>query len=198
MAAFCDHQADFAATPTRPGIAYLDLHDEAATLAAWRSALDVLQRVAVDWPILSLHWGPNMVLRPSERFRRLAHAAIDIGWKILFGHSAHVFQGIEIYRGCPIIYAAGDLMDDYYVDAKFRNDHQMLIELELTQDALRKIVLHPVFIEDCKTRPAAAEQFDHIAAWMTTLCNEMGTPVQKDGEKIWIEGEDPRNPMLRD
>lgn len=187
MAAFCDHQADFAAGEKVPGISWLDFDNEHAVEAAWRNALERLQAEAVDWNILSLHWGPNMVSRPSDKFRRLARAAIDMGWKILFGHSAHVFHGIEIYRGCPIIYAAGDLVDDYRVDAEFRNDHQLLIEVALTRDALRRISLHPVFIDDCCTQHANAEQAEYILSQMSVLCKEMGTVVQRDTGCTWIE-----------
>jgi poly-gamma-glutamate capsule biosynthesis protein CapA/YwtB (metallophosphatase superfamily) len=188
MAAFCDHQADFAAQKNRPGIRYIDLNDEAAALAMLRKALQPLQQAAVDWPILSLHWGPNMELRPSLKFRRLAHAAIGMGWKILFGHSAHVFHGIEICQGCPIVYAAGDLVDDYYVDPAFKNDHQLLFEIELTHSALRRISLTPVFIEDCQARLAGGEQFETIARWMTSVCDEMGTRVHRDAGSLRIEG----------
>lgn len=191
MVAFCDHQADFSAQEDRPGIAYIDLDNEVAAVAQLRRALEPLRRAAVDWPILSLHWGPNMVFRPSMTFRRLAHAAIDMGWKILFGHSAHVFQGIEVYHGCPIMYAAGDLVDDYHVDPKFRNDHQLLFEMDFTRDALRRISLHPVFISDCQVRPATGAQFEHIVQWMTLVCNEMGTRVHRDGGSVWIDGIDP-------
>lgn len=62
----------------------------------------------MDWPILSLHWGSNRAERPPGNFVRLAHAAVDMGYGISFGHSARLFQGVEIYRGRPIIYAAGD------------------------------------------------------------------------------------------
>jgi poly-gamma-glutamate synthesis protein (capsule biosynthesis protein) len=188
MAAFCDHQEDFAAQSGRPGTAYIDLDDEAAALAALRAALAPLTRAGIDWPVLSLHWGPNMVIRPSGMFRRLAHAAIDMGWKILFGHSAHVFQGIEIYRGCPVIYAAGDLVDDYYVDPEFKNDHQVLFEMELGRTAWRRIVLHPVVIGACQARLASGSAFEHIVKAMTALCGEMGTPVLRDAETVWIAG----------
>lgn len=186
MAAFCDHQADFAAHKNSPGIAWLDFDNGPAVIESWSRALASMQRAAVEWPILSLHWGPNMVLRPSDRFVRLAHAAIDMGWRILFGHSAHVFHGIEIYRGCPIFYAAGDLVDDYYVDPDFDNDHQLLFELELAGKALRRIRLHPVFIERCQTAIADDEQFRRIADRMTAACAEMGTKVQRSGKEIWI------------
>ncbi len=188
MAGFCDHQADFAAQKGIPGIAYIDFDDEFAAVKVLRKALEPLQRAAIDWPILSLHWGPNMVLRPSMKFRRLAHAAIDMGWKILFGHSAHVFQGIEIYHGCPIIYAAGDLVDDYLVDPEFNNDHQLLFEFELTRQALTRISLHPVFIEHCQAQPATGKQAEHIVEWISSVCNEMGTRVHRDGGSLWING----------
>jgi len=188
MVAMCDHQADFAAKKDSPGIAYIDLVNEAAAVTTLRIALEPLQRDAVDWPILSLHWGPNMVHRPSPAFRRIAHAAIDMGWKILFGHSAHVFHGIEIYRGAPIIYAAGDLVDDYRVDPVFRNDHQLLFEMVLGRTGLQRIFLHPVFIENCFVRPAAGEEFEYIVNWMALVCKELGTSVHRDGRMIWIDG----------
>jgi poly-gamma-glutamate capsule biosynthesis protein CapA/YwtB (metallophosphatase superfamily) len=187
MAAFCDHQADFAAGPHHPGIAYLDLEDTATALSAFADALAPLRSAAVDWPILSLHWGPNMVWRPAARFRKLAHAAIEMGWKILFGHSAHVFHGIELYHGCPILYAAGDLVDDYYVDPDFRNDHQLLFELDLAGNALRRIRLHAIFIERCRTVPADPVRRDWTFTRMGSLCGELGTETRRAGEQLVIE-----------
>lgn len=174
MAAFCDHQRDFAAGPSRAGIAWIDPTHEAGALAAFEQALRSLNAARVAWPILSLHWGPNMAWRPSPAFRRLAHAAIEMGWKLVFGHSAHVFQGIEWYQGCAILYAAGDLVDDYYVDPEFRNDHQLLFELELEGNALRRILLHPLFIARCRTGPADAMQAHWIGRQMDSLCGELG------------------------
>lgn len=187
MAAFCDHQADFEAGERTPGMAYIDLKDETAATEAFRRALESLRNAAVDWPVLSLHWGPNMVFRPSQKFRRLAHAAIEMGWRIVYGHSAHVFHGIEIYRGCPILYACGDLVDDYYVDPDFKNDHQLLFELVLERETLRRIELHPVFIDRCQVRPASADEAEYIAGWMTSLCAEMETKVERDEHRLWIE-----------
>jgi poly-gamma-glutamate capsule biosynthesis protein CapA/YwtB (metallophosphatase superfamily) len=186
MVAFCDHQADFAAGERRPGIAFVDLEDEAAALAVFAAALAPLRTAGVDWPILSLHWGPNMVRRPSAAFRRLAHGAIDMGWKILFGHSAHVFHGIEVRNGCPIIYAAGDLVDDYYVDPVLRNDLQLLFELELHGDGLHRIVMHPIAIEACRAAPADAAEMRYIFDEMRLLCVELGTTVHEDGTRLLI------------
>jgi len=188
LVAFCDHQADFAAQGHRPGIAYLDLTDEAAALGQFRASLAHISKGGADWPILSLHWGPNKAERPSHYFVRLAHAAIDMGYRILFGHSAHVFQGVELYRGCPILYAAGDLVDDYYVDPLLRNDHQLLFELELSRAALLRLRLYPVLIEDCRASPAQGEAFEFIARRITELCAEMGSRVERAEGGLWIDG----------
>jgi poly-gamma-glutamate synthesis protein (capsule biosynthesis protein) len=187
MAAFCDHQADFAADNEQPGIAWLDPMHQNGAISAFARALEPLASAGVTWPILSLHWGPNMVWRPATRLRRLAHAAIDLGWKIVYGHSAHVFQGVELYRGCPILYAAGDLVDDYYVDRGFRNDHQLLFELQLGHHALERIVLHPLFIGDCRTAPANDAQRRWIFAQMAGLCADLGTGTRVAGEVLLIE-----------
>lgn len=186
MVAYCDHQEDFAAADNRPGIAYLDLTDEHRTLAEIGKGCAMLRDNGVHWPILSLHWGSNWAERPARYFVKLARAAIDMGYGIIFGHSAHLFQGIEIYRGRPIIYAAGDLVDDYYVDPDFRNDHQLLFELALTRSALQGIALYPVFISQCRAKRAAGRQFDYIARRMTRLCAELGTEVRRAEHKLWI------------
>lgn len=187
MVAMCDHQADFAATANRPGMAYIDFADEAEALDLMEGALAPVRAAGVHWPILSLHWGPNMVPEPSLLFRRIAHAAIEMGWKILFGHSAHIFQGIEFYRGCPILYAAGDLVDDYLVDPVLRNDHQLLFEMEIEHGAVQRILLHPVLIAACQARPATGAHYDFIASRITALCDAMGTQVNRFHERLWID-----------
>ncbi|NML62709.1 CapA family protein [Massilia sp. RP-1-19] len=187
MVAMCDHQADFAATNNRPGMAYIDFADESEALDLMEKALAPVRDAGVHWPILSLHWGPNMVPEPSPQFRRIAHAAIEMGWKILFGHSAHIFHGVEIYRGCPILYAAGDLVDDYAVDPVLRNDHQLMFEMEIGGGAVQRIVLHPVWIADCQARPATGAQYEFIAKRITALCDAMDTPVNRFHEQLWID-----------
>jgi poly-gamma-glutamate synthesis protein (capsule biosynthesis protein) len=167
-------------------MAWLDLHDEAAAIDAVARALAPLRAAGVRWPILSLHWGPNMVSEPSNRQRRLAHAAIEAGWKIVYGHSAHVFQGVELYEDCPILYATGGLVDDYAVDPAFRNDHQLLFELQLGDDALARIVMHPLFIRRCRVFPANSAQRAWIVERMRGLCAGLGTDVDADGETLAI------------
>ena len=187
MAAFCDHQDDFAATGGHPGMAWLDLQDEAAAIDAFARALAPLRAQGVRWPVLSLHWGPNMVTEPSPQQRRLARAAIEIGWKIVYGHSAHVFHGVELYKEGVILYACGDLVDDYLVVAEFRNDHQLLFELALGEDGLERIVMRPLFIRRCRVFPANSAQRAWIFERMGERCRELGTETRVEGETLVIE-----------
>jgi poly-gamma-glutamate synthesis protein (capsule biosynthesis protein) len=188
LAAYCDHQEDFAAGPTTPGIAWLDLDDEAAAVREFDAAMGRIRCAGgADWPMLSLHWGPNFLLAPAARFVRLAHAAIEAGFAMVFGHSAHNFQGVELHRGRPIVYAAGDLVDDYAVHDRFRNDRSLLFELQIEGTTLRRMRLHPVVIDDFQARPAAGADFEWIVRRLTDQCAALGTRLQRDAHQAWIE-----------
>jgi poly-gamma-glutamate synthesis protein (capsule biosynthesis protein) len=44
----------------------------------------------------------------SEAYQRqLAHAALESGADLVFGHGTHTIQGVEVYNGKPILYAIG-------------------------------------------------------------------------------------------
>jgi poly-gamma-glutamate synthesis protein (capsule biosynthesis protein) len=145
-----------------------------------------MRELGVEWPILSLHWGPNMVRRPSPCFVRLAHAAIDMGYAALFGHSAHVFHGIEVYNGRPIFYSTGDLVDDYAVDPEFENDRQLLFEVSLRQLEVRDIAAYPVIIDECRTEFAIGSAFERIAERAMRLSGEMGTSLRRVGDRLVV------------
>jgi poly-gamma-glutamate capsule biosynthesis protein CapA/YwtB (metallophosphatase superfamily) len=45
--------------------------------------------------------------------KKLAHAAIDAGADIVYGHGSHVLQGVEIYHDKPILYCVGNFAMDW-------------------------------------------------------------------------------------
>ncbi|MFI5715500.1 CapA family protein [Nocardia sp. NPDC051750] len=103
--------AGWAAGSDRPGI-WLIHHpsahhaDEVADLFShWSRSGDVT--------IVSVHWGPNWGYGTGLSERQFAHRLIDAGIDIVHGHSAHHPRPIEIYRGRPILYGCGDVVDDY-------------------------------------------------------------------------------------
>jgi poly-gamma-glutamate capsule biosynthesis protein CapA/YwtB (metallophosphatase superfamily) len=112
LLAFTDNEPDWEATADRPGVFYVP-----TDLADWRAKklLNMIResRKVVDLLIVSAHWGSNWGYSPPHEHVIFAHALVDAGADIIFGHSCHVFRGIEFYKGRPILYGAGDFVDDY-------------------------------------------------------------------------------------
>jgi len=62
-----------------------------------------------DWVIMSIHahQGGNRV---PDFLIDFAHACIDNGADIVFGHGPHYLKGMEIYNGKPIFYSLGNFI----------------------------------------------------------------------------------------
>src|SRR5207244_12405878 len=44
----------------------------------------------------------------SEEYQKqFAHLALDAGADLVYGHGTHTVQGVEVYKGKPILYAVG-------------------------------------------------------------------------------------------
>jgi len=105
-------QPNFAATLKKPGTAYLPLSADPAT---WRGALAtrIAQvRVRAHVVLVAVHWGRNREAKPTPDEIAVGHLLVDAGADAVLGASAHRLQGVEIYRGRPIIHDAGDLLFD--------------------------------------------------------------------------------------
>jgi len=50
---------------------------------------------------------------PSYHYKKLAHDLVDLGIDIIYGNGSHPLLGVEVYRGKPIIYGAGDFVAPY-------------------------------------------------------------------------------------
>jgi poly-gamma-glutamate synthesis protein (capsule biosynthesis protein) len=131
--------------------------------------------------IVSAHVGPNWGA-PSMELRAAARDIIDLGADLYWGHSNHTPQGIEIYRGKPILYSTGDFVDDYAVDARERNDLGFLFLLDFEGKRIVGIKLHPIRIEDCRVRLAHGGEVDFLSRSMQAKCAAFGTAVQFDGQ----------------
>src|SRR5215211_4082640 len=126
LLAFTDNEPPFVAGVDRPGTNYLPTSLEPEVLDRVEAAIAGAREAGADTILFSNHWGPNMVERPRHIFRRFARSVVDRGADVYYGHSAHVFQGVEVYRGKPILYDTGDFIDDYAVDERLRNDRSFV------------------------------------------------------------------------
>ena len=131
---YSDHYEEWKATKVYRGINFLDPGEYDPWII--KSQLQNAANIA-DLVIVFIHWGPNWRWRPSNDIQKLAHDFIDGGADVVFGHSSHHIQGIEIRGGKPIIYGAGGFVDDYALDESYRNDLGFLYCVHLESDGDR-------------------------------------------------------------
>jgi len=130
------------ATPTTPGVARLMSRDgitiEPADVERVRKDIQRL-RPRVDIVVVSHHnrdggtpvqfgtaanaprSGARLDRTKAEEYQKqFARVALETGADLVFGHGTHTVQGVEVYRGKPILYAIGHSAFDQpgYEDSK--------------------------------------------------------------------------------
>jgi poly-gamma-glutamate capsule biosynthesis protein CapA/YwtB (metallophosphatase superfamily) len=189
LASATDNEPAFAAGPDRPGTNYLPVSLEPSVLARVGAMLSAARRIGADTVVFSNHWGPNMRERPTARFRAFARAVIDLGADVYHGHSAHLVQGVEIYRGKPILYDTGDLLDDYAVDPVLRNDRSVLFRLAMDGGRLVAMELVPVKLGFARADRAGGLEGEAILDRMERLSGELGTAfARREGRLEFVPG----------
>jgi poly-gamma-glutamate capsule biosynthesis protein CapA/YwtB (metallophosphatase superfamily) len=187
LVAFTDNEPPFAAGPDKPGTNYLPVSTEPRVLRRVEEAVREAREAGAETIVFSSHWGPNMVLRPPDAFRRFARAVVDLGADVYYGHSAHVFQGVEVYRGKPILYDAGDFIDDYAVDPDLRNDRSFLFRVSMEGGELRHLELFPVVLPYARVELAGGDEREEILGLMQDLSAEMGTVFDRREDRLVLE-----------
>ena len=160
-----DNEPSWKATDSQPGTHFIEVGD----LTSIRESIAAL-RPHVDLLILSIHWGPNMRQRPLPHFRSFAHELIDLGVDILHGHSAHIFQGVEIYKKRLILYDTGDLIDDYVVDPILRNDRSFFFVVKVDKKRLISLKMIPISISQFQVNTSNENEPLDV---MQALCKEL-------------------------
>ena len=187
LVAFTDNEPPFAAGPGKPGTNYLPVSVEPEVLRRVGEAIGAAREAGARTVVFSNHWGPNMVERPREVFRRFARAVVDLGADLYYGHSAHVFQGVEIYRGKPILYDTGDFIDDYAVDPRLRNDRSFLFRVSMEDGALERLELFPVSLPYARVELARGAEREATLDRMVGLSAEMGTAFDRGEDRLVLE-----------
>jgi poly-gamma-glutamate synthesis protein (capsule biosynthesis protein) len=186
LLAFTDNEPDWEATEDRPGVYYVptDLTDSRAT-----RLLEIIResREVVDVLIVSAHWGSNSGYCPPHDHIVFAHALIEAGADIIFGHSSHVFRGIEFYKGRSVLYGAGDFVDDYAIDEIERNDQSFIYVMEMAGKTSRGLSLYPTLIRGCHASLAEGVYALAITDKMAELCASLHTPMRWNQTRRCLE-----------
>lgn len=179
MVAFTDNEPAWAAGVDQPGINYLPINLNPATIAIVAEAAAAARQAGAEFVVLSLHWGPNMRQRPPRQFQGFAAAALDAGVDLIYGHSAHIFQGVAVLHGKPVLYDTGDFLDDYAVDPVLRNDQSLLFMADIGQARTRELRMYPVRLRYASVNQARGQDAEDICSRMQALSAELGTQVER-------------------
>ena len=169
----------FAAGPHHPGTCH------AARDGEWmqRFATRIREvRRAAHVVLVGIHVGREQAARPERAKRAIARALIDAGADAVLGSSAHVLQGVEIYRGRPIIYDAGNL---YVPDPVWPNQpdkyESAVFGLRLAAEGVTEVVVWPVVVDYGRTAPATGPRDEAILGRFVERSAELGTRFTVDG-----------------
>ncbi|KAA9398622.1 CapA family protein [Haloarcula sp. CBA1130] len=177
-----DQSPSYAADADSPGTAYAPLDpNHPLTRRRVGGTLATARDADPDLLVVTAHWGPNWVTAPSETQQAFARWLIDNGADVVHGHSAHVVQGVEVYRGRPIMYDTGNFVDDYAVKAGYRNDRSFLFELRLDDGRLTALGLTPVENTYAQVGRASEAVAEWLRETLRARSRPFGTPLERDG-----------------
>lgn len=116
--------------------------------------------------------------------KELAHAAIDAGADIVYGHGSHVLQGVEVYQGKPILYCVGNFAMDWI---RMRpNKEGAAIRVVVENKHVRRVSFVPL-TRDAENQnvvmldPSAGEGA-HLLEKVRSLSGD--APLRVDGQEV--------------
>ena len=177
LIAVTDHPAEYAAAPGRWGVALAVMRDGPPS---WLLERIVAAHERCDLLIVFPHWGHNMTTSPAGWQQMAAAGLHAAGADLVAGHSAHVFHGVGWNSG-PVLFDLGDVLDDYMVDRRLRNDLGVLAIWR--PHAEPRLELVGLRLEYCHTRLADGPDADWIAARLEWACQQLGTAVTRTAEQ---------------
>lgn len=169
-----DNESGWEAKKNKPGTYYLPIDLTSVKVQKFLRKVSQEKKKG-NLVVVSSHWGYNMVRVPPLHHKDFARSLIDFGCDIFHGHSAHVFQAVEIYKKRPIFYDCGEMIDDYAIDPYLRNDESFIFEVYLEKNKIKKVILRPILIDYPKVNVQKGKAAESICSKMVKLCSEFGT-----------------------
>ena len=139
-----------------------------------------------DYVVVFVHWGIEREAYPEEYQRELAHQYIDAGADLVVGNHAHVPQGIEYYKGVPIVYCLGNyifnpnMVDTYALKAIW------------DEDGTTQLQVIPVDTRELLTAELAGEERQAFFRYLENI--SAGISIDDDGMVTYLADEVIVNP----
>lgn len=142
-------------------------------------------RDSVDIIIISLHWGVEESFNVLPSQTEFAHTLLDEGADVILGHHPHQFQGIEIYKGKPIMYSLGNFIFDQNDP---ENQESFIISMEYADKKLISLSSLPVrTIGKTQVVPQKGADAANILEREVALSQKMGSKCSIIDDQIIFE-----------
>jgi len=179
-----DNMPEWRAGHDTAGTNYVSIRSDGATLNLLRAMIREARWAGADIVVVSCHWGPNLRPFPPRRFRRFARHAVELGADVFHGHSAHLFQGVELHRGGLILYDTGDVLDDFWVFPGIRIDQSFVFEAEFADRRLSRLAMRPLVQARTSVGLAEGAAFEAICRRMERRSRALGTVLNRSPEGL--------------
>lgn len=98
-----------------------------------------------DYVVAYVHWGVEYADTPEEYQRQMAQKYIDAGADLVVGSHPHVLQGIEYYKGKPILYSLGNFLFGQWAG------ETVMAEITIKEDGAAGLKLVPLTMKNNQT-----------------------------------------------
>ena len=138
-----------------------------------------------DRVVISIHWGSNWGYQIPEEQQKFARRLIDAGAAdIIHGHSSHHPKGIEVYKNRPIIYGAGDLINDYEGISgrpQYRDDLSLMYFPGMKPSGkLHSLKMRPMHIRQFQLQHATKNETEWLKETLDRECKKLGSSVSEN------------------
>ena len=119
--------------------------------------------------IVSVHWGDELIDRPSMWQRQVAREFISAGASLIMGHHPHVIQGVDSSDSALTAYSLGNFIFDGYLES---TGWSVILSITISEKKVSKWEAIPI-LKDEDHRPALArgERKNELQKEVQRRCN---------------------------
>jgi len=149
-----------------------NITDHALDLAKAQKILENA-KAGADHVIVFMHWGEEYHATPTADQKTLAHWLVDHGADVVIGGHPHWVEGMESYKGKPIVYSLGN----FIFDQDFSEETKEGLAVALTFKN-NEIDIQPIPVQIDLSQPRILEG-EELKTRLTKLAN-ISNPALKE------------------